>query len=140
VGMRPGRSWLLILAVCTLAQTGCRCCCLLDPYATVIDDLKDYPVVFDSWYHPRLDISRAGKPDWCGPINSRLAPCRCDCVPEWTRNDEIWLYPPRHPYDFPGHAYPGPSQFVGAAKTQARGEAATEQLPPPAPLPDVDAP
>jgi hypothetical protein len=123
-----------------LLQTGCRCCCLLDPYATAIDHLKEYPVVFDSWYHPRLDISRAGKPDWCGPINSHLAPCRCDCVPEFKRFDPIWQYPPRHPYDFPGWAYPGPSQYEASVNSPAAPEPMTEEDIPPKPLPPAPAP
>lgn len=102
--------WLLAMACWAAGLSGCRCCCLFEPYNNLIDHIKDYPVLFDQWYCPRLDISRAGKPDWCGPINRHLGPCRCCDQPEWTRYDDCWLYPPVNPYEFPNHSFPGPSQ------------------------------
>ncbi len=139
----PGRSGWMLLAACLLGQSGCRCCCLLEPYATILADIKDYPVVWDSFYNPRFDISRAGKPDWCGPINSHLAPCRCDCVPAWKRFDAIWLYPPRYVYDFPGHAYPAPINFEADRSRHLDGpemERLTDDLVPPGPLPEPPVP
>lgn len=103
--------WIMLVAAgFVLGQSGCRCCFLFEPYNDLIDHLNDSRWIFDPWYCPRLDISRAGKPDWCGPINRTLAPCRCECEDEWKRYDEIWLYPPRYPYTFPNQSYPGPSQ------------------------------
>lgn len=114
--MRVRHHWLLIAVSCAIGLSGCRCCCLLEPYAEVVDHIKDYPILFDTWYCPRLDISRAGKPDWCGPVNRFLAPCRCCDQPEWTRHDDVWLYPPRYMYDFPNHSFPGPSQYAPPVK------------------------
>lgn len=82
---------------------GCRCCPLMNPYANAIDDINDTHLYFDNWYNPRLDVSRAGWPDWCGPINRRLWG-RCCCQGEWDRYDECHLYPPSYPYSFPGDA------------------------------------
>lgn len=90
------------LAIVLLATTsGCRCFPGFNCYANVIDGVGDFDILWDQWYNPRLDISRAGRPDWCGPINAKLAPCRCEGTPCWDRADECWLYPARHPYWYP---------------------------------------
>jgi hypothetical protein len=80
---------------------GCRGSALLNSTANCIDDINDTHVYFDNWYCPRLDISRAGRPDWCGPINNRLAPGIC-YLGSWNRYDDENLYPPSNPYLFPG--------------------------------------
>jgi hypothetical protein len=138
-----GRSFSGLLAVLLLAfgATGCRNCCCLDHYGAVVDHVKDYPILFDTWYCARRDVSRGGKPDWCGPVNRLVACRRCDCVPEWTRYDEVWLYPPRHPYLYPGAAYPGPSQSAEDVEFRDAYESETirlpaELVPPPAPIPE----
>lgn len=100
--MRRGL-WLLGLLMLTASSVGCRCFPGFNLYADIIDDNNDYPILWDQWYVPRLDISRAGRPDWCGPINRRLAPCRCDCVGEFKRADECWRYPSHYPYWYPSH-------------------------------------
>ena len=109
------RRRLLVLmfgALATASLTGCRCCCCFEHYNDFIDDLKNYPLLFDTWYHPRLDISRAGKPDWCGPINRQLAPCRCEDQECYDRYDEVWQYPPRYLHQHPSAFYPGPSNVI----------------------------
>lgn len=110
--------------------TGCRSCFLLNPYANMIDDISDTHVYFDNWYFPRLDISRAGKPDWCGPINSHLGGniCYLGCYDEY---DECNLYPPSNPYVYPGSS-------LGAPKIWTPGSPippAPVELPAPAPTP-----
>ena len=103
--MRRGMIFSLFLASCL--ATGCRCCSLLNPYANAVDDINDTHVYFDHWYNPRLDVSRAGKPDWCGPFNSRIGRniCYLGC---YDRYDDCNLYPPSHPYTYPGSSLPGP--------------------------------
>lgn len=132
--------WLLAAAL-LIGLSGCRCCCLLEPYASAVDLIEDYPVVWDRWYCPRLDISRAGKPDWCGPINSHLAPCRCVDQPEWSRYDKIWLYPPRYQYLFPNHSFPGPSQSAPEEKRSPyelpESAPLEEEMVPPPPTPGL---
>lgn len=85
---------------------GCRTP-LMTPYANLVDDINDTHLYLDNWYCPRLDISRAGKPDWCGPINSKLSPGIC-YLGSWNRYDDENLYPPSHPYTFPSYTMPAP--------------------------------
>ncbi len=107
------RYWTYVFGALWLASlTGCRCCCFFESYNDLIDDLNDHRMLFDRWYHPRLDISRAGKPDWCGPINSRLAPCRCEDQECYDRFNEVWQYPPRYPHVHPSAFYPNQNNFV----------------------------
>jgi hypothetical protein len=105
---------LLLGAICGAGLTGCRCFYCFEPYNDFIDDHMDYPIWFDRWYNPRLDISRAGKPDWCGPINRFLAPCRCADQECYDRHDEVWQYPPRYLHQHPSNFYPGPSNVITA--------------------------
>lgn len=125
------RAWMLFMAAGLMAGfSGCRCCFLFEPYNDLIDHLNDSQWIFDPWYCPRLDISRAGKPDWCGPINRHLAPCRCECEPAWKRYDDLWRYPPRYPYVFPNQSFPGPSQDAPPAESDPM------EIPESAPLDD----
>jgi hypothetical protein len=131
---------VLILLLCglTASLAGCRCAPGFNCYADFIDDLHDEQVMWDQWYLPRLDISRAGKPDWCGPVNSRLAPCRCCDTGCWDRADECWRYPSGYPYLYPSRTQTitqinGPAAPVYAPSTEAAAPA-TEVMPvPPAP-------
>lgn len=93
------RTILASLLLCGLVS-GCRSSLLLNPYANAIDGISDTHLYFDGWYNPRLDISRAGRPDWCGPINRRLGRniCYFGC---YDRYDDCYLYPPSNPYTFP---------------------------------------
>lgn len=100
--------WICGLLMLASSAAGCRCFPGFNSYADFIDDVHDYPVLFDQWYNPRLDISRAGRPDWCGPVNRRLAPCRCDGEGCWDRADECWRYPAGHPYWYPAQALHSP--------------------------------
>ena len=86
--------------------TGCRNP-LLTPYANAVDDINDTHFYFDNWYNPRLDINRAGRRDWCGPINSRLAPGIC-YLGSWDRYSDEYLYPPANPYTLPSNTMPPP--------------------------------
>lgn len=116
----------LCLAGAVTSSVGCRCLPGLNAYGNVIDDVSDadwwHPL--DNVYCPRLDISRAGRPDWCGPVNSRLCPCRC-VNGTWDRYDECNLYPPAYPYQYPG-------SFFGTVVNPATGT----PYPQPAPLAD----
>lgn len=111
--------------------TGCRCCSLLNPYANAIDDINDTHVYFDHWYKPRWDISRAGKPDWCGPVNQRICPniCYLGC---YDRYDECNQYPPANPYSFP-------SDVMGPPKNWTPGSTPVD-TPLPAPTPPPPSP
>lgn len=133
--MRRGAIFSLFLASCL--ATGCRCCCLLNPYANAIDDISDTHVYFDNWYNPRLDISRAGKPDWCGPWNSRMGGriCYLGCYDQY---DDCNLYPPSHPYTYPGSStfiHPQPAMLPSPVPMLAPAPA-PEPAPEPAPAPN----
>ena len=122
----------VILSVMLLSglASGCRCCCLLNPYANAVDDISDTHVYFDNWYYPRLDASRAGKPDWCGPINQRIGGgiCYLGC---YDRHDDCNLYPPSHPYSYPGDTLPAPKPWTPSSTTLTPAPAEM----PPAPTP-----
>lgn len=127
--------WLLLLGL-TLASfsSGCRCCGIINPYANLIDDINDTHVYFDNWYFPRLDISRAGRPDWCGPLNRRLCPnvCYLGCYDRY--NDE-YLYPPSNPYLFPGDAFYNEERLIQASSSMAEPPLPPE--PSPAESPEI---
>ena len=121
------RTWLTWgLLVLALGNAGCRCFPGFNCYADAIDDISDRQIFWEDLYVPRLDISRAGKPDWCGPINRRLAPCRCDCEPQWDRANECWRYPSGYPYSYP-------DQSLSTTIPQTVAPAATAPAVPPAP-------
>ncbi len=111
---------------------GCRCCPLMNPYAGTIDDVSDTHVYFDNWYHPRWDVSRAGKPDWVGTNGRRLRHYGC-CEGEWDCYDDCHLYPPSHPYEYPGHAMPEPTVRQGDTPSAAPQSVLT-MPPPPVPI------
>jgi hypothetical protein len=118
----------------SILLTGCRNP-MMNPYYNLVDDINDTHIYFDNWYCPRLDISRAGKPDWCGPVNSKLSPgiCYLGC---YDRYDDDNLYPPAHPYTFPSYTMPAPK--VWKPEVNNPGGAPTEiptSLPPQAPTP-----
>lgn len=117
---------LLSMVLVSSLATGCRSCFLLNPYANVIDDINDTHIYFDDWYCPRLDISRAGRPDWCGPINRRLGKniCYLGC---YDRYDDCNLYPPSNPYSFPSDTMPPPKVWTPSSPLPT----------PPAPVPDT---
>ncbi len=115
--------------------TGCRASPMLSPYANAIDDINDTHVYFDNWYNPRLDISRAGKPDWCGPINRQLGGrvCYLGCYDQY---DDCNLYPPSNPYTFPGNSMPEPKVWTPGSKEPTPPLASPTETPPsPAPGP-----
>jgi hypothetical protein len=114
--------------------TGCRCCSLLNPYANAIDDISDTHVYFDHWYKPQWDISRAGKPDWCGPVNQRMCPniCYLGC---YDRYDECNQYPPANPYSFPSDTMGPPKNWT---PTSAPVDTPLPAPTPPKPSPTLD--
>jgi hypothetical protein len=107
-------------------MAGCRCSPLLNPYANAVDDLSDKHVYFDNWYHPRFDISRAGKPDWCGTNGRRHGWYGCG-EGAWGRFDECHLYPPRYPYEFPSQ------RFINSADAEPQKESSKPPTLEPAP-------
>lgn len=126
------------LAVCAVFlsgfMAGCRCCPLLNPYADCLDDVSDSHVYFDRWYHPRWDVSRAGKADWCGTSGLRHRWCRCCEQNEGNSDifDECHLYPPSYPYEFPGQA------LVDSVNAQPPDNSLEPSDPGPTPAPDYD--
>jgi hypothetical protein len=89
--------------VCCIGLSGCRCTPCFNRYGDMIDGVTDFDILFDREYYPRRDISRGGRPDWCGPINAKICRCRCQ-YGTWDRYDECWIYPPTYPYQYPGNS------------------------------------
>ncbi len=117
-GFAMRKLWLAVwLAITSGLLGGCRCCPLMTPYANAIDDVSDSHLYFDNWYHPRWDISRAGKPDWCGENGRR--PWYCCCEGAWSRHDDCNLYPPSYPYSYPGTAFLESSPQTGVIPVPA---------------------
>jgi hypothetical protein len=100
---------LSIAAVLLGLVSGCQCCPWTDCYGNVVDDINDTHIYFDRVYNPRWDLTRMGKPDWCGPINRLF--CRRNCNPNgcYDRYDDCNLYPPLYPYEFPSNVMPPPT-------------------------------
>lgn len=143
--MRSHRSILGLALLLALSATGCRCFPGFNKYCDFIDDQHDVQVVWDAWYNPRFDISRAGRPDWCGPVNRRLGPCRCDQVGTWKRANDCWLYPSGYPYSYPDQALHRVNSSteanpVAPAAEPSDYEAAPETSLPTAPEPTAPAP
>lgn len=60
------------------AGAGCQCHPFTHHYGDFIDDISDTEFYAEVFYHPELDLTRIGKPDWCRcPINRALChgPC-----------------------------------------------------------------
>jgi hypothetical protein len=102
------RNWIAVSAVVMMLASGCQCCPLFNCYANFVDDVNDTHLYFDRLYNPRYDVTRMGKPDWCGPLNSHFCPCSCEngC---YDRYDECYLYPPSYPYELPSNVMPAPT-------------------------------
>lgn len=135
---------LLVLGVLALLSTsaGCRCFPGFNAYGDWIDDIGDDECTLEGFYDPRWDISRAGRPDWCGPINRWLGDCRCCNQGQWDRANECWRYPPRYPYWYPGQSVlpPGmtfPQEAVSPSPATTPDPVVPESAPPAesAPLP-----
>lgn len=133
---------LLLFGVLTAltCASGCRCFPGFACYANFMDDVADDDWCFDQWYTPRLDISRAGKPDWCGPINRTLSPCRCCGKGTWGWADPCWRYPGRTPYYYPGQVVPPPGMLMMNPAEPPAAVPVTPQLPVMDPLPIVAPP
>jgi hypothetical protein len=133
---------LLVLSLLAVlgASAGCRCFPGFDRYADFIDDVGDDECTLEGFYSPRWDISRAGRPDWCGPVNRWFGGCVC-CQGTWDRANECWRYPPQHPYWYPGQSVlppgvtPPQTQAVPPPPSQPQAAPPTtpyEAVPPPA--------
>lgn len=100
--------WISVAAIAIGLVSGCQFCPLTDYYGNAVDDINDTHVYFDRVYNPRFDLTRIGKPDWCGPFNRLF--CRRGCVNGcYDRYDDCNLYPPLHPYSFPSNVMPSPT-------------------------------
>lgn len=94
--------WSLLMLGLLLPSAGCRCFPGFNAYNQAIDCVADHQPHLDNWYNPRLDISRAGRPDWCVGCNRALGACRCEGKPPYCRFSDDYLYPPRYQTTFPG--------------------------------------
>jgi hypothetical protein len=126
---------LLILGVLAMlsCSAGCRCFPGFNSYADVMDDIGDDEWMFDQWYNPRRDISRAGHPDWCGPVNRQLGGCRCCNQRTWNWADCCWRYPARHPYWYPGQEVLPPGMTMEPIPAAAPAPMPAAPAPQPAP-------
>jgi hypothetical protein len=113
---------LLVLGMLALmsVSAGCRCFPGFDRYADFIDDIGDDECTNEGFYNPRWDISRAGRPDWCGPVNRWFGACVCNqgC---WDKANPCWRYPPAYSYWYPGQSVlpPGMTPPASPAAPQA---------------------
>jgi hypothetical protein len=119
----------LSLILASGMAAGCRASPLLNPYANAVDDINDTHVYFDNWYNPKWDISRAGKPDWCSPMNQRLGGnvCYLGC---YDRYDDCNLYPPANPYSFPSNTMPAPKDWTPGTAADTTDPINSQQTPP----------
>jgi len=76
--MQKRRQRWMGTVVVIVGLAGCQCCPLTDHYASVIDSIADHEHGLDVLYHPGLDLTRIGRPDWCHcGVNRLWCPCRC---------------------------------------------------------------
>ncbi len=101
------RGITLVGLMCWLGLlSGCRCVPGIERYHDTIDCVSDVDILWDRWYYPPWDASRAGRPDWCwSPLNRKLCPCRCQ-QGIWGGYCDQQHYPPNHPYSYPSQAVP----------------------------------
>jgi hypothetical protein len=73
------RCFLILSSVmCAIGLAGCQCCGGTERYADAVDCINDHAPEWDWLYHPCLDLTRIGQPDWCGCGFNRLW-CRRGC-------------------------------------------------------------
>jgi hypothetical protein len=69
---------IVLMALVVVGNVGCQCHPRIDVYEDVIDDMDDNSLKFDLLYRSGLDLTRCGKPDWCGSrINRFFFPDCC---------------------------------------------------------------
>lgn len=70
-----------VLALFSLALTGCQCCSWTESYCDAIDDFSDnHKICLDEYYDATCDLNRIGKPDWCqSETNRELCGLACGC-------------------------------------------------------------
>lgn len=144
----------LVLLVASAASSGCICCPGFGLYADYIDSWGSRGQYNDILYHPRLDISRMGQPDWCsGPVNRHVDDCQCEQWGfTWKRYNHCYRYPPRTPYTYPGNAVeqarmltpepeptppPAPAYDEPVEGTDSKAVAPHPAVLPPAPAPSA---
>lgn len=98
------RQILLLSAFCALMATGCQCCRSFDTYAAAVDHVADRNGNANCWYSPKYDLTRIGKPDWCGTAPSWLCPCRCQEEGCYTPPKGCQPYPQSGPSYYPNDA------------------------------------
>jgi hypothetical protein len=68
----------LLLCVLLPGLTGCQCCCLFEPYASLVDCISDHEHHFERYYSSGWDLNRIGREDWCQyPEHRFWCPCAC---------------------------------------------------------------
>jgi len=98
------RIWLTALL---LGNAGCQCCSWTEHYQDTIDHVADHQPHLDSIYHPGLDLTRIGYPDWCqSPLNRWLYG---DCCCRDTRQQPAYIHNPMYsPQSHPSRMEPIP--------------------------------
>lgn len=91
---RTVRARLVSLLTLTLGAVGCQCCSWTEHYQDTIDHIADHQPHLDRFYHPGLDLTRIGYPDWCqSGVN------RClygDCCCRDTRQQPPYIHNPMY--------------------------------------------
>lgn len=83
---------LAIFGAFSIGLAGCQCCALTERYQDHIDHIADRSPHLERFYHPGLDLTRIGYPDWCQtPINRAIYG---DCCCKDTRQQPAYVHNP----------------------------------------------
>lgn len=83
---------LATLGWISIGLAGCQCCELTERYQDHIDHIADRSPHLERFYHPGLDLTRIGYPDWCqNPINRAIYG---DCCCRDTRQQPAYIHNP----------------------------------------------
>ena len=71
-------AYLAITACVLVMGSGCTVCHYIsEKWADCVDDFqRHHSLTYDHLYHPWMDVSRIGKPDWCECRVNRFLDCR----------------------------------------------------------------